>query len=121
MKLSEGHNILNQSSKNTLQSLYTTTLIVYVLQALAMFTALPLVIAVIINYIKLDEARETWLHSHFRWQIRTFWFGLLFYIVAIILHVILIGFILGFIVWLWQIYRIARGWIRLSKQCEMYT
>src|SRR5438067_12708637 len=43
----------------------------------AFLTGWPSIIAVIMNYVKRGEARGTWLESHFRWQIRTFWFGLL--------------------------------------------
>ena len=43
----------------------------------AFLTGWPSLIAVILNYVKRSEARGTWLESHFRWQIRTFWFGLL--------------------------------------------
>jgi uncharacterized membrane protein len=113
--------MIQVSTDKELHSLYITTLIVYVLQTIAMFTAIPMIIAVIINYIRLDEARGTWLHSHFRWQIRTFWFGLLFYVISVVLHLILIGYLIGLIVWIWQAYRIAKGWIQLSNHKEMYT
>src|SRR5882672_11113596 len=43
----------------------------------AFLTRLPSIIAVILNYVKRGDVRGTWLESHFRWQIRTFWFGLL--------------------------------------------
>src|SRR6476619_4889695 len=43
----------------------------------AFLTGWPSIIAVILNYVKRGESRSTWLESHFRWQIRTFWFGLL--------------------------------------------
>src|SRR5439155_793009 len=43
----------------------------------AFLTGWPSIIAVILNYVKRSEARGTWLESHFRWQIRTFWYGLL--------------------------------------------
>src|SRR5688572_25182107 len=76
---------------NTSASLYTWTQIIYVLHAVSLLTGIlgaatiigafligwPSIIAVIMNYIKRSEARGTWLDSHFRWQIRTFWFGLL--------------------------------------------
>ena len=43
----------------------------------AFLTGWPSIIAVILNYAKRSEARDTWLESHFRWQIRTFWYGFL--------------------------------------------
>jgi len=80
---------------------------------------LPSLIAVFLNYLKRGEVNGTWLESHFRWQIRTFWFtflGLIFYgllvisIIGIPLAWMLIG-VLG----LWVTYRVVRGWMALSE------
>jgi uncharacterized membrane protein len=87
----------------------------------------PSIIAVIINYVKRSEARGTWLESHFSWQIRTFWFALLWaVIVALVslpLSVILVGigtWIAGlFVLGVWAIYRVARGWMRLNDRQPM--
>jgi len=83
----------------------------------------PSIIAVVVNYVKRSEVRGTYLESHFRWQIRTFWFALLWaVIVALIsipLAVILVGigtFIVGmFLLGIWAIYRIAKGWLALRE------
>jgi uncharacterized membrane protein len=87
----------------------------------------PSLIAVILNYVKRSDVRGTWLESHFRWQIRTFWFGLLWvslcilFIVATLGVGILVAWIpLGF-VGLWFIYRIARGWLALMDRRPMYA
>jgi uncharacterized membrane protein len=93
----------------------------------AFLTGWPSLIAVILNYIKRPDVRGTWLESHFRWQIRTFWFGLLW--VVLCLGFIAITFGIGIIVaWLpllvvtvWFIYRIARGWVALNDGRQMYT
>ncbi len=87
----------------------------------------PSIIAVIINYVKRSEARGTWLESHFRWQIRTFWFALLWVIVVAIVGGLLTIVVIGFAIWviglfilgLWAIYRIARGWLRLNDRRPM--
>ena len=85
------------------------------------------IIAVIMNYVKISEARGTWLESHFRWQIRTFWFGLLWVGLCMlgILMTLGIGLIVLWfplvIVTFWFIYRIARGWMRLSRGEPMYV
>src|SRR5688572_23175584 len=85
------------------------------------------IIAVIMNYVKISEARGTWLESHFRWQIRTFWFGLL-WVSLCVLFVFATLFIGIFIVWLplgivalWFIYRIWRGWMALREGRPMYV
>lgn len=78
----------------------------------------PSIIAVIINYVKRGEARGTWLESHFAWQIRTFWYALLWSVVAVLVAFTIIGLpvtVLMFIaLGVWAIYRIVRGWLRLN-------
>src|SRR5436309_10048594 len=105
----------------------TLTTLVYALQA-AGFLLPPVVwiVAVIINYVRKEEVRGTWLESHFRWQIRTFWFGLLWAALCVLFVVstlgvgLLIAWVpLGFL-GLWFIYRIARGWLRLLDRLPMY-
>ncbi len=89
----------------------------------------PSVIAVIINYVKRGGVRGTWLDSHFGWQIRTFWYALLWAalvaLVSIPLTVVVVGFgtwVVGmFVLGLWAIYRIARGWLRLNAGQPMPT
>lgn len=89
----------------------------------------PSLIAVIINYVRRDDVRGTWLETHFRWQIRTFWFALAGTLVVLAIGLpttlILIGFgilALGFcVLGLWTIYRIVRGWMRLSAREPMPT
>jgi len=81
----------------------------------------PSIIAVILNYVKRRDARGTWLESHYTWQIRTFWFALLWSAIVLIVGALLAVVLVGFAVWIvglfvlgvWAIYRIARGWLRL--------
>src|SRR3972149_3924066 len=86
---------------------------------------MPSIIAIIINYLKRGEAQGTFLESHFRWQIRTFWFGLLWCLIGGFLFVTFIGIPLAIVVFiaagLWVIYRIARGWLALRGRRPMYT
>ena len=82
----------------------------------------PSIIAVIINYMKRVDARGTWLESHFTWQIRTFWFSMLWagiiFVTGALLAIVLIGFAIWFVglfaLGCWAIYRIASGWLRLN-------
>ena len=79
----------------------------------------PSIIAVILNYVKRSEARGTWLESHFAWQIRTFWYALLWSVVAVLIAFTIIGLpvtVAMFIaLGIWAIYRIVRGWLRLNS------
>lgn len=85
----------------------------------------PSIIAVIISYLKRGSARGSWAASHYRWQIRTFWFALLWLLIAVLLIVTVVGAPFGFALLvamtLWLIYRIARGWLRLLDRQPMYV
>jgi uncharacterized membrane protein len=93
------------------------------LVALRFMFGLPSIAAVIMAYLRRSEAHGTWLESHFRWQIRTFWYSWLWMlatsIVAVPLLIIGIGFLIGLLglalVGLWVIYRVVRGWITLRE------
>ena len=93
----------------------------------AFLTGWPSIIAVILNYVKRSEARGSWLESHFRWQIRTFWFGVLWVGLCglLILLTLGIGLVILWvplaIVTIWFIYRIVRGWVRLGARQPMYA
>ena len=121
-------------------SLITLTHVIYGLHAFSLLTGIitaasivfafltgwPSIIAVILNYAKRREARGTWLASHFRWQIRTFWFGFAWMILCLLFVLLTLGLGL-FVVWiplglvgLWFIYRIVRGWLRLMDRGPMY-
>lgn len=102
------------------ESLTTIAHVVYALQAVGVFLQITLLIAVIINYVKRDDAAGTWLASHFRWQIRTFWFFLLWVVLGFITWIILIGMIIIPVAYIWLIYRIIKGWLYLVDRKPMY-
>ena len=89
----------------------------------AFLTGWPSIIAVIVNYVKRRDARGTWLDSHFGWQLRTFWYALLWVVLAGLLFLTVIGipfaFVLMIIAGLWVLYRIIRGWIALAEARPM--
>jgi uncharacterized membrane protein len=120
-------------------NLVTVTHVVYGLHALSLLIGVttaativgafvfgvPSIIAVVINYLKRREARGTFLESHCRWQIRTFWFALLWCMVGGVLFLTFVGIPLAVGVFfgtgVWAIYRIARGWLALRDRKPMYT
>ncbi|MDD2914722.1 MAG: hypothetical protein PHP70_05320 [Gallionella sp.] len=95
------------------------TQVVYVLYALSYFAGITAIIGIIINYVKKEEVAGTWLESHFRWQIRTFWFGLLWAVIGAATVVFLIGFAVLFANFCWIIYRIVKGWLNLNDNKPM--
>ena len=136
---SSGQSPLNTSSQlnQSTQSMVTLTYVIYglhlfsavtgllseVLIVTAFLTGWPSIIAVILNYLKRSEVRGTWLESHFAWQIRTFWFALLWLAIAGMMFITLVGIpaavIVVLFVGIWIIYRIVRGLLALMNSEAM--
>ena len=113
-------------------SLISTTLLVYALFGVAAVVGLvssgfPLIaplmgivgiVAIILAYVKRGEASGTWLESHYRWLIRTFWFSLLWgaigAVIFVLLLIIVVGVLIGYLIWvattIWVLYRLVRGY-----------
>ena len=124
-------------------SLITYTHVIYGLHALAALIGVtsaatiagsfvfgvPSIVAVIMNYARRSETRGTFLESHFRWQIRTFWYAalmsLIVWVVSLPLFIVVIGIATLYIglalIGLWLIYRVVRGWLALRDRRPMYA
>ena len=121
--------MLNQQSNGALMpSVLSVAQLVYALHTLAIVIGIvgaatiigsfvgsvPSIVAVILNYVKRGDARGTWVDSHYRWQIRTFWFALLWALIGWGLVITIIGAVVGvpilIALTLWLMYRIGRGW-----------
>ncbi|MBE0485037.1 hypothetical protein [Marinobacter sp.] len=90
-------------------------ILVYILQGLSFFLGgITALVGVIINYVKLDEVRGTWIEPHFRWQIRTFWIGLLWLVIGTITLALIIGWFILLGMAIWVIYRIVKGALALN-------
>jgi uncharacterized membrane protein len=104
-----------ERTEEQLASLKTLTLVVYALQVASVFVGITAIVGVIINYIKREDAAGTLYASHFDWQIRTFWWGLVW---AVVGFVLLFAFGLGLLVWfvagIWALYRVVKGFIKLN-------
>jgi uncharacterized membrane protein len=117
------------TSAHLVYALHSVSILIGVFSAAfvvtAFVTGIPSIVAVIINYVKRNEARGTYLESHFRWQIRTFWYALLWMVVGGLLFVTIVGIPVAFGVWiatgLWTIYRVVRGWLALKDRMPMYA
>ena len=95
--------------------------LVYALQAVAFFAGITLIAGVIVNYVKRDEVAGSWFESHFTWQIRTFWWCLAWSVLGAALAVVLVGIPILVANAIWLLYRIIKGWIRLSEGKPMYA
>lgn len=109
---------LSEQDKNN----KTLTLIVYALYGAAVIVGgITAVVAVIVNYVKQDDVAGTFMESHFRWQIRTFWFSLLWGVIGLVTSVIFVGFFILLADAIWIIYRVVKGAIRLNDNKPMYA
>jgi len=97
-----------------IESAKNLTTVCYALYGASILVGITSIVAIIINYIKRDEVAGTWLESHFTWQIRTFWFSLLWAVIGVITSFILIGFAILFADLIWFIYRIVKGFLALN-------
>jgi uncharacterized membrane protein len=125
------------------ESLVSYTNVIYALHSLSVLIGLttfhmvvgmfiwglPSIVAVVMNYARRSATHGTYLESHFRWQIRTFWFAVLWsFVIAAVsipLVLIVIGIPILFIGYyalaIWIIYRVARGWLALRDKRPMYV
>ena len=133
------NNTNNTMSDNKRRSLITYNHITYLLYMLSYFTAgLLWIVPIFMNYAKRRDADNTWLATHFDWQIKTFWYSIVFFVIGVLIitfalssfgvsmfadsNNIAIGSVLlaslGFIImgftFIWHLYRIVRGWIALA-------
>ncbi len=103
------------------QSAITLTTVIYALYAASYFVGVTAIVAIVMNYVKKDDVAGTFLESHFRWQIRTFWFGVLWGVLGTITMMFIIGWFVLAANGIWIIYRIVKGWLRLNDGKPMYT
>jgi uncharacterized membrane protein len=131
-----GTAVLPPSPQRPDESLVSYTHVIYALHTLSVLIGvtspativgsfvfgLPSILAVIMNYARQSDVRGTYLEAHFRWQIRTFWFAVLWMLVAGMVSLPLVFalglgiftfFLAAVVVGAWVIYRVARGWLAL--------
>lgn len=95
------------------------TTITYALFGASLLVGFTGIVAIIINYIKKDDVAGLWLESHFRWQIRTFWFALLWAVIGFITFFFIVGWFILVANYIWFIYRITKGFLRLNDNLPM--
>ena len=105
----------------------TITNVIYALYACSLVVGVTFFVAIVLNYVKRDDVVGSFLESHFRWQIRTFWYAFLWMALLFIFSALLAIIFVGFAVWYvgalllgaWVIYRVARGWMTLRDRIPM--
>src|SRR5213082_2825115 len=119
------------------QALLSYTHVMYALHSLAVLIgittfhtivgsfigSLPSIVAVVMNYVRRSATRGTFLESHFRWQLRTFWFAVLWACVSGLVMLTIIGIPAGLLgllaLAIWIVYRLVRGWLALRDRKPM--
>ncbi len=109
-----------EATARDLSAAKTLTTILYALYAASFFVGITAIAAIIINYIKRDEVAGTYLESHFRWQMRTFWFGLLWLVLGGLLTIVGVGFFVLIANGIWMLYRVIKGYLNLNDGKPMY-
>ena len=100
----------------------TLTHVMYALHTVTWFSGgIFSVIAILINLVKFGDLPDEFYRSHWRWQARTFWFALLWFVVTSPLFLLLFlpGAAAWFVIGLWYLYRCLRGWIAFSDRRPM--
>lgn len=102
-----------------LASLRRLTLLVYILYALSWLVVISAIVAIVINYVKREDAAGTLYESHFTWQIRTFWWSLLWCVLGGLTVFFGIGLVILFVAAIWSVYRLVKGWLYWNDRRPM--
>ena len=100
--------------RSTVEGDRTLTLVAYVLHLAGAVTGLTSIVGLVINYVKRDR-RDELFDSHHAWMIRSFWWALLWTVIGFVTIIVLIGWVILFVAWVWYIYRHVRGLIVLTN------
>jgi uncharacterized membrane protein len=106
----------DSAEADRLRGLRTLTHVLYGLYAAYWLTGgLTVLVAIIINYLKRGDVAGTPYAAHFEWQIRTFWWAVLGHVIGVALLWVLIGIPILFVVGIWTLYRVIKGWLFLFE------
>jgi uncharacterized membrane protein len=95
-------------------------LLVYAMQAVGLVLWPAWIAGAVIDHVKVGAARNTWVETHFNWQLRTFWVWLAGMIVGFVLLLVKIGWLVTIAVTAWAVYRVVKGWLYLNDRKPMY-
>ena len=116
----KGGEMVNPAGDESEHSAKQLATLVYALQAASYLLGITFIAAVIVNYVKRQEVAGTWLESHFLWQMRTFWWSLLWGVLGVALMIVVVGVFILIADAIWVLYRIVKGWLNLNDGKAMY-
>lgn len=105
---------------DTRQSSVTVCHVVYALYAISIFTGLPALVGVIVAHLQSGPMAPGLTRSHLSWQIRSFWWSIVWTVIGFALIWVVVGWAILGLTWLWFVYRVARGWLRLIDDLPAY-
>lgn len=112
---------LQPVADDKLKSAKTLTTIIYALYAASLLIGVTSIVAIILNYLKKEDVAGTYLESHFRWQMRTFWFALGWGLLGFLTAAFMVGWLILIANAVWYIYRIVKGFLNLNDNKPMYV
>ena len=89
-------------------------LIVYILYFVAYFVGITAVVGVVIAHVQKGSG-DAMLDTHYDFQIRTFWIGILYLVVGFVLMFVLIGFLVWGWWFVWSLIRNIKGILALNE------
>ena len=89
--------------------------IAYAMMAISVVTAFPVFVAAILAWLNRNKTQDSMLVFHYDWILRTFWINFIVAIIGLVLTLVLVGYVILFLNQIWLIYRVARGWYRLTQ------
>jgi len=113
--------VQNTGTNSLEEGVQNIVLLEYILMGIGFFFPLTSLIAVIIAHVKRSDTTGTWLETHHRYLIRTFWIGLLGYVVGFVTLFIVVGWVVLIVTWVWILYRVIKGYLYFSDKKPMYT
>jgi uncharacterized membrane protein len=95
-----------------------TARVIYILYLVSLLVGVTSIVGVIMAYVNRGDAPD-WVRSHYRFQIRTFWIGLLYTALSLLTFIVIIGIFLGMFGFVWWVVRCAKG-LKLLARGEPY-
>ncbi|MCP5183606.1 MAG: hypothetical protein H6993_06555 [Pseudomonadales bacterium] len=86
----------------------TLVVVAYILHLIGAVAGVTSLIGLALNYFH-DSSPHSLVENHHRWMIRSFWWAVVWMVVGWITSVILIGWVIMGLAWLWYLYRHVRG------------
>lgn len=111
----EGFDDLGNQFSGMMRNPMTAPRAAYVLYALAAVSGFPMLLGLIVAYVARSDA-PLWLQSHYTFMIRTFWYFIALVMIGMALAFFLVGFMLLWVLPLWLVIRVVRGWLLLENR-----